>query len=58
MSAPLPGPVTPEGGRPDRGGDAEALLAGFDEAPLEVRIEMLSALDARLRAGLDAPDLL
>ncbi|WP_218938046.1 hypothetical protein [Actinomyces culturomici] len=50
--------MTPEGGRPDRGGDAEALLAGFDEAPLEVRIEMLSALDARLRAGLDAPELL
>lgn len=56
MSAPVPGPRSGLADAGARGADAEAMLAGFDDAPLQARIDMLSALDARLRADLDAPE--
>lgn len=52
MSTPIPGPR--DAGA--RSGQAEALLEGFDDAPLQAKIEMLSDLDRRLREGLDDPD--
>lgn len=52
MSTPIPGPRHAGA----RSADAEALLVGFDDAPLQVKIEMLSDLDRRLRESLDAPD--
>lgn len=52
MSTPIPGPRRAGA----RSGQAEALLEGFEDAPLGVKIEMLSDLDRRLRESLDRPE--
>ena len=54
MSTPLPGSRRPTAGT--RSVDAEALLADFEEAPLEAKINMLSTLERSLRESLDAPE--
>ncbi len=54
MSTPLPGSRRPPAGT--QSVDAEALLADFDEAPLEVKINMLSTLERSLRESFDAPE--